>query len=458
MDKKLLDKNQQITLDITGFSAEGSGVGHFEGMAVFVPGAAAGDKLLVHIIMAKKNYAIGKIVKIIKSAKIRCESDCTAFPRCGGCVFRHIKYSAELELKQQRVKDAFQRIGHLCIEPQLILSLEGTKIDRYRNKAQYPVRKESANVSIGFFAEKSHRVIDCKSCKLQPSEFEKILEAFSEWIREKFISVYNEDTKEGLLRHIYLRKAFATGEIMVCAVINSQKLPFADLLISKLIKAEPGIKSIAININTEDTNVILGNKCSIIWGSDYIEDILCDIKVRLSPLSFYQVNHDGAEMLYSKAAQYAALTGKETVLDLYCGAGTIGLTMAKNAKKVIGVEIISEAVRDAVTNAEINNIKNAEFLCMDAEKAALKLQSEKTNCDVVVVDPPRKGCDRELLNVIAEIAPSRIVYVSCDPATLARDCEILTEKGYEIKEATPVDMFPRTAHVETVVLLSHKVR
>jgi len=447
-------KNQQITLDVTGFTAGGSGVGHYEGMAVFVAGAAAGDRLLCHVIKMKKNYAIAKIVKIIKPSKARVEPDCGAFPRCGGCVYRHIKYSAELELKQRRVVDAFERIGRLKIEPEGIIGAVNT--DYYRNKAQYPVRAEDGEVKIGFFAERSHRVINCPDCRLQPPEFYAILAAFAEWIKTESISVYDEETGAGELRHIYIRKAFSTGEIMACAVINGSALPKPDALTGLLLKAAPMIKSVAVNYNTEDTNVILGDECEIFWGGKYIEDILCGLRVRLSPLSFYQVNHAQTERLYAKAAEYAGLSGEETVLDLYCGAGTIGLYLAGMAKRVIGVEIAPEAVENAVENARINGIKNAGFICGDAGQAAEKIRAEGVRPDIIVLDPPRKGCAPELLETVSGLAPERIVYVSCDPATLARDCAIMREKGYEVKKLCPVDMFPRTAHVETITLLQRR--
>lgn len=449
--QKTLEKNQTILIDITGFTSEGGGVGHFEGMAVFVPGAAKGDRVQCLIIKAKKNYAIGKILKIVKPAKIRTTPDCHVFPRCGGCVFRHIRYSAELELKHQRVQDAFSRLGHIDIPPEPIVGADD--IDRYRNKAQFPVRKDGGMVSIGFFAERSHRVVDCHNCLLQPAEFETILDLFADWIQQEKITVYDETAHAGLLRHIYIRKAFATGEIMVCAVVNGRALSAQESLIQKLITL-PAVKSIAVNYNTEDTNVILGSKYDILWGSEFIEDELCGVRVRLSPLSFYQVNRAQAEKLYQKAAEYAGLTGKETVIDLYCGAGTIGLSMARQAKRLIGVEIVPEAVKDARENAANNGIQNAEFLCADAAEAAVTLQKRGIAADVVILDPPRKGCEPELLETVAQLAPQRIVYVSCDPATLARDCALLSEKGYRVQELTPFDLFPRTAHVECVVSMS----
>lgn len=452
MEKYPLTKNQDIMLDITGITAEGSGVGHYDGVAVFVANTAVGDRVECHIIKTKKNYAVGKIKSIVNASADRIAPDCPVFSKCGGCTFRHLAYAAECDLKKQRVADCFNRIGHLDIEPDSVL--KSGSINRYRNKAQYPVRYENGKLSIGFFAPNSHRVINCRDCLLQPKEFSNILMVFEKWITENHITVYNEETHKGLLRHIYIRKAFATNQIMVCAVINGHNLPKQDDLIISLLKTCDNITSIAVNENTNDSNVILGKKCRTVWGCDYIEDILCGVKVRISPLSFYQVNREQAELLYKKAAEYAAVTKNDTLLDLYCGAGTIGLSMAGRVKKLIGVEIIPEAIEDANINAAINGITNAEFICGDAPKAAAILKERGITPDVIIVDPPRKGCAPELLETIAQMNPDRLVYVSCDPATLARDCAILKTKGYEIKQATAVDMFPRTAHVETVVLMS----
>lgn len=454
MEKYPLTKNQDIEIEITGITTEGSGVGHYDGVAVFVPNTAVGDVIECHIIKTKKNYAIGKIKSILKAADARIIPDCDVFEKCGGCAFRHMNYHAECEMKRQRVKDAFERIGHIEIKPEDII--KSGRTNRYRNKAQFPVRSDKNGISIGFFAANSHRVIDCRDCMLQPKEFARILNIFEKWIKKNAITVYNEETKKGLLRHIYIRKAFETNQIMVCAVINGHNLPKKDELIISLIKECDNIVSITVNENTNDSNVILGKKCYTIWGADYIEDILCGVKVRISPLSFYQINHDQAQLLYEKAAEYAGLSKDDVLLDLYCGAGTIGLSMADKVKQVIGVEIIPEAIEDAKINAQINGITNAEFICGDAPEAAEILKNRGIKPDVIIVDPPRKGCAAELLDIIVQMSPKKLVYVSCDPATLARDCAALKEKGYEVKKVTPVDMFPRTAHVETVVQLVRK--
>lgn len=447
-----LVKNQEIELKIEGCSAEGNGVGHYDGMAVFVAGAAVGDTVTAHIIKAKKNYAVAVIKDIITPSPDRITAECPVFRSCGGCAFSHISYDAEKKIKRQRVTDAFQRIGHIDIPVRGVITAE---TERYRNKAQYPVGFDK-DIKAGFYAQKSHRIIDCADCLLQPREFGEIVGAVKSWMREFNISAYNSETGKGLVRHIYLRKGFSTGEIMVCLVINSKSLPKADALADRLFEFS-GVKSFVINENRESTNVILGKKCTTVRGSDYIEDILCGVRIRLSPLSFYQVNRSGAELLYGKAAEYAALTGEETVLDLYCGAGTIGLSMAKNAKKIIGVEIIPEAVRDAKSNAEANGITNAEFFCGDARAAVKMLRSRGIKPDAVILDPPRKGCDREVLECVGEMNPQKIVYVSCDASTQARDCAVLRELGYETLEATPVDMFPRTVHIESVAKLVKKI-
>ncbi|MBQ7637806.1 MAG: 23S rRNA (uracil(1939)-C(5))-methyltransferase RlmD [Clostridia bacterium] len=447
-----LKKNDVITLDITGITSEGSGVGRFGGMAVFVAGAAAGDKLETVIIKSKKNYAIGKIVKIITPSEDRTPSDCCVFPRCGGCVFRHMTYEAELKYKQQRVSDAFVRIGHIDVKVAPITGAPGP--DRYRNKAQYPVEMVNGRLRTGFYAPFSHRVINCRSCLLQPEEFEGILGVICRWAEKYKISAYDEKTRSGLLRHIYLRKGFGTGEIMVCLVINGGKIYKKEQLVSELIKENKNIKTVLININTEDTNVILGSENEVLFGPGYIEDVLCGKRFRLSPLSFYQVNHDQAERLYEKAAEFAIGGGAKTLVDLYCGTGTIGLTMADKVERLIGVEIVPDAVKDAKINAKLNAAENTQFICADAAAAAKELKNRGIRPDAVILDPPRKGCDAELLKTVAEMEPERIVYVSCDPATLARDCAALEALGYKVSEVCPFDMFPRTAHCEVVASLT----
>ncbi|MCM1269914.1 MAG: 23S rRNA (uracil(1939)-C(5))-methyltransferase RlmD [Faecalibacterium sp.] len=451
----ILKKNDEITLDITALSSQGSGIGHYEGMAIFVEGAAVGDKLLIHIIKVKSSYAVGIIKKIIKPSKARIESDCFVSEKCGGCSYRHIRYTQELAVKKQCIQDALERIGGLDVKVDEILCCDES--NHYRNKAQYPVGMDSeGHMLIGFYAKRSHRIIDCRNCRLQPKEFEAILKIIERWSALAGISCYNEETGRGVLRHIYLRKAQTTGQTMVCLVINADDIAKKDALIQMLTSADETICSIVLNINKSRTNVILGEKCITLWGTDYIEDILCGLCFRISPLSFYQVNAKGAEILYTRAREYAALKENETLLDLYCGAGTIGMTMAKDAKQVIGVEIIEQAIENAKENARLNGIDNMRFICSDAGGAAQTLLEEGLKPDVVVLDPPRKGCSRQTIDAVVGMRPSRVVYVSCDPATLARDCKIFEDLGYKTEKATAVDMFPRTVHVETVVQLVRK--
>lgn len=448
----MLKKNDRINLKIESCSSNGSGVGRYNGMAIFVPATAIGDEITAHILKTKKTYAFAKVESIVNPSADRIEPECPVYLKCGGCVFSHMTYDAEKKIKADHVVECFRRIGG--VNPVFEPIIGGDTRNRYRNKAQYPVAEENGEIRTGFYSPHSHRVVHCPDCLLQPSEFEGILGVFSEYVKNFSVSVYDETKHKGLLRHIYIRKGTASGEIMVCAVINGKALPAEDELIEMLLEKEPQIRSIIVNSNMKDTNVILGDKCRTLWGQDTITDILCGLKFRISPLSFYQVNRNQAEKLYNKAAEYANLTGSETVFDLYCGAGTIGLSMAHKAKKIIGVEIVPDAIEDAKINAEINGITNSRFICGDAAEAAEILKNEGIRPEVIILDPPRKGCSPEMLKTAAEMKPDRIVYVSCDPATLARDCGIFADLGYTAVKATPVDMFPGTGHVETVCLLS----
>ena len=449
-----LKKNQVIPLAIDGYTAEGNGVGRYRGLAVFVPRAAEGDRLLVQILKVAKNYACGKIRTVVSPSEDRVAPGCPQYGRCGGCAYRHISYPVELCAKQRRVQDALERIAGLhfaVLKP--IVGAE--RADRYRNKAQIPVGAgRDGEISLGFYAARSHRIVDCAECLLQPPEFSAAMEAFRQWERRTRDSVYDESTGRGRLRHLFLRRAEKTGEVMVCVVVNGNGVHDEPGLAALLREKVPGLKSVVVNSNREKTNVILGGRCRTVWGQDFITDELCGLRFRISPLSFYQVNPRQAERLYRIAGEYAALTGKETVLDLYCGTGTIGLSMAKNAGRVIGVEIVPQAVEDAKKNAAENGIENAEFLCADAAGAAETLKERGVKPDVAVLDPPRKGCAEELVDAVAAMAPARVVYVSCDPATLARDLKRFALRKYKTMEVTPVDMFPRTAHVECVVLMS----
>ncbi len=448
-------KNDEIRLNITTLTSLGSGLGRYEDMAVFVENTAVGDEIIAHIIKVKKNYAVGKIQKIIKPSEDRIVSDCEVSNQCGGCSYRHISYEAELREKKQAVTDAMMRIGAVDMKAADILHIK--EPSGYRNKAQIPVSLGSdGKLNAGFYSKRTHRVVDCNNCRLQMAEFAPIIKAVKKFVAENPVTVYDEETGKGLLRHIYLRRGAKTGQIMVCLVINGDNLPKKDALIKLLTDTDENIKSIVLNVNKDDTNVVLGKKCITIFGSDYIEDELLGLRFRISPLSFYQVNPEGTEILYSKAGEYAALTKDDVLLDLYCGAGTIGLTMANKAKQVIGVEIIPEAIENAKENAQLNSIENARFICDDASGAAKTLYDEGIRPHVVVLDPPRKGCSEDVLKTVADMKPDRVVYVSCDSATLARDCKIFATFGYEVKEYTAVDMFPRTTHCECVALLIRK--
>ncbi len=450
----LVQKNEIVEIEITGMTAQGAGVGHYQGMAVFTPLTAPGDVARVRVVKAAKNYAYGRLEELVSPSADRMEPDCPCFAQCGGCCYRHITYEAELGIKAARVQDALTRIGgfrSLPVRP--ILGADSR--DGYRNKALLPLgTKKDGSLSMGFYAVNSHRIVDCEECRLQPEEFNRAMAAFRQWAAAYGDPVYDEATHSGRMRRLYLRKGEMTGQILACVVVNGNGLHHETELVQALKQAVPGLASVVINSNRERTNVALGQKCRTIYGMDTIEDTLCGLRFKLSPLSFYQVNRTQAERLYEVAARYAGLTGQELLLDLYCGAGTIGLSMAGMARRLLGVEIVPQAVENARENARLNGIENAEFFCGDAGEAARMLAERGERPDVIVLDPPRKGCSPDLVRTVAEFGPKRIVYVSCDPATLARDLKLFAELGYPPVEAMPVDMFPGTAHVETVVLLS----
>lgn len=449
-----LKKNDEIKLDITAVTSEGSAIGRYGELAVFVRGAVPGDRITAHVIKVSKNYAVAIIKNIITPSADRIESDCPVSDKCGGCSFRNMTYERELEFKKSIVEENIRRIGHIDFKTEEIIAADSTEC--YRNKAQYPVSIQSGCFTAGFYAYKSHRIIPAKSCRLQPKEFERGLEAVEKWALQNGITSYDEKTGKGLLRHIYFRKAFATGEIMACAVINGKTLPNSEMLVLLLQEAFSNLKSVVVNINTEKTNVILGRKTKVIWGEDKITDILLGKKFVVSAESFYQVNHAQCEKLYEAAAEFAQLNSDQILLDMYCGAGTIGITMADKCKQLFGIEIVPSAIDNARENARLNNIQNAEFICADAFEGANLLTEKGIKPDTVILDPPRKGCQKELFDVIENLGINRIVYVSCNSATLARDLEILNSKGYALKRLKAADMFPRTPHVECVALIERK--
>ena len=448
----MLKKNEVYRSEITDLTSEGNGVCHIDEIAVFVPNTAIGDVLDVKIVKVLKNYAFGIIDKIITPSPDRICDNCGVYSKCGGCLFRHISYEAECRTKQSIVENAFRRIGGL--EPVFEDFCGSENISHYRNKAQYPLANINGKAVCGFFAPRSHRLIPVTNCNLQPEIFTDILEFVLNYINEKKISAYSENDNTGLVRHIYLRQGAHSGEIMLCIVARKDISRQLSALCSQIVSKFPKIKSIILNINPDKTNVILGNKCITLFGSDTISDTMCGNMIEISPLSFYQINTFQAEKLYAKALEYAEPSQNDVIADLYCGAGTIGLSMAHMTKKIIGIEIIPEAIENAKSNALHNNISNAEFYCGDAGKIFGMLHNEGCSPDIIVVDPPRKGCSQETLDLIADAAPHKIIMISCNPATAARDAKILSSLGYSTDKVSGFDLFPRTGHVECVVLMS----
>ena len=452
-----LQKNQILTLRIERLSSDGSGVAHSaDGEAVFVPGTAPGDEARVRIVKDCGRYAFGILDELLTPSPDRIPVDCPVAGPCGGCSLRHLDYAAELRAKQESVLDAFRRIGGL--EVPVLDILPSPDVDRYRNKVQFPVGIDKNGVPcIGFYAGRTHRIVPCPDCKLQPSVLNEIGNALCAFFARQGIRPYDEQSGKGLVRHIFLRRGAHSGQIMVCLVCTRAKLPHAEQLCTALREQFPAISTILLNVNAKNTNVILGSENHILYGPGYIEDPLCGVPVRLGPLSFYQVNTLAAERLYGVAAQYAQLTPDDTLLDLYCGMGTIGLSMAGQCRELIGVEIVPEAIESAKANAARMGeavAAKSRFFCADAGQAATQLAAEGLHPDIVMLDPPRKGCDEATLSAVVRMAPRRVVYVSCNPATAARDAAWLEQNGYHAEKVQPVDLFPRTKHCECVIALS----
>ncbi len=443
-------KNASLTLEITGYTAEGMGVARWEGRVVFIPGTILGERWEVQLLKVKTNVAWGRAVRLLAPSPERVELDCPLAGRCGGCQYRHMTYEEELRAKRQRVQDALTRVGGVSLEPPQVLGAENPL--RYRNKVQFPVAQEKRGLAVGYYRSRSHDVLDVDDCLLQPETVTTLRRAFKGWMERYRVPAYDEGTCQGLIRHLYVRTNQA-GEALCCVVANGTRLPHAPELVQSLRQAVPTLAGLVLNTNTKDTNVILGPNYRTIWGRDFLEERLCGMTFRLSVPSFFQINRAQTERLYAQALEFAGLTGQETVLDLYCGIGTISLALAQRAGQVIGAEIVPEAVQDAQANAARNQVPNARFLCGDAGEAAFQLAAEGVRPQVICVDPPRKGLAPEVPEILASMAPERIVYVSCDPATLARDVKRFGELGYPAVKAQAVDLFPRTAHVETVVLL-----
>ncbi len=447
----MLEKNRQYEACVTDYTAEGAGVAHVEGCAVFIPNAIAGEKYRIRIEKAAKTWAAGKIVEILEKSPHRLQRECPISASCGGCDFWHMDYAEETRLKAERVRQCLNRIGGESLTEMPILAAPTCK--GYRNKAQYPVASQKGRVIAGFFKAGTHQVVENETCLILPPDTDRVRHIVIDYVNQFGISAYDETTGKGLLRHIYVRRGEVSGQVLVCLAVNGRKLPHSEVLVDRL-KAVPGFTTLVLSVNTKKGNTVLGDEEIVLFGPGYIEDTLCGLTFRLSPRSFYQVNHHQAERLYEAAIAQAQITKEDLVLDLYCGVGTITLAMAKAAGRVIGVEVVEQAVIDAKENAKRNGIKNAEFFCSDAGKDALALEEQGIRPDVVVVDPPRKGLNADAIEALSRMSPKRIVYVSCDPATLARDVALLKDRGYRLQSAQAADLFPRCSHVESIVCLS----
>lgn len=448
-----LRKNDSIRLEITAVGHEGNGVGRYEGMAVFVPMTAPGDVIRARVVKVRRQYAFGIVEEVLIPSRDRISNDCPVYRQCGGCALRHLSYGAELRVKEGWAADNLRRIGGVELAPEPILP--SPRNSRYRNKAQYPIRMVDGRVRAGFFARRSHRPVPVEDCLLQPEGFQDIVKTVTGFLEEKGIPPYDEERHAGLVRHLFIRQAEATGQVMVWLVLNGEVLPFHEELIGRLREACPGLASFGVDRNRNRTNVIFGGTLQTLYGGDTITDVLQGVPLTLSPLAFYQVNRGGAERLFATALEYADPAPGDRLLDLYCGAGVVGLSMAHAVGELIGVEVVPQAVENARQNAQGTGVGNARFLCADAGEAAERLLAEGWRPDIVVLDPPRKGADAGVIGCIGALAPRKVVYISCDSATLARDVKRLSEHGYRVRRYRPVDLFPRTANVECCCLLEN---
>lgn len=455
----MVEKNKEYIFDIISQGYEGEGIAKIDNKyPIFIEGALKGEKVKVRIVKVNKNFAYGKLMEVLEASEERVNPPCAIYKRCGGCKLQHASYKAQLDFKWDRVKDCVSKIGKL--DPTIVkypLGMENPW--RYRNKVQLPIGLINGEVKIGFFAPRSHDIIDMESCLIQDEIGDKVVKLTREWIEKFNIRPYNVDgeyDEKGIVRHIMIRRGFTTNEVMIVLVTNGENLPHKEEFVDLMVKNIPGIKSVIQNINSKKTNVILGLESKTLWGEDTISDYIGDFRFNISPLSFFQVNPIQTEVLYGKALEYANLTGNEEVFDAYCGTGTITLFLSQKAKKVYGVEIIPQAIDNAWINAKENKVENVEFFVGESEVVIPDLINKGVKADVVVVDPPRKGCDKKLLDAITNIDAKKIVYVSCDPSTLGRDLQVLEENGYKTLEVQPVDMFPNTAHIENVALLIKK--
>lgn len=447
----MLEKNGIYEATITDYTAEGQGIAHIEGIAVFIPNAIAGERVLVRIETVRKTWAAGKITELLEKSPHRVNRECPVAKLCGGCDFWHMDYAEETRLKAARVQACLNRLAREQLTSLPILA--APDCHGYRNKAQYPVSSRKGRAYAGFFRAGTHDVVENSRCLILPEMTDRAKDAVIDYVNQYRVPVYDENTHTGLLRHIYVRRGAVSGQILVCLVVNGRRLPHVPELVERLKKI-PGFTTLVLSLNTKKGNAVLGDEFVTLYGPGFIEDTLCGLNFRLSPRSFYQVNHHQAQRLYQAAIALADISKNDLVLDLYCGVGTITLAMAGAAGRVMGVEVIPQAVEDAQDNARRNGIENAEFFCADAGAAALKLEADGIRPDVITVDPPRKGLNTDAIEAITRMSPKRLVYISCDPATLARDVALLKERGFRVEKALAADLFPRCAHVETVVLLS----
>lgn len=446
-------KNESYVVDIVDLTHEGAGVARVNGFTLFVPNTLPGERAKIKVVGVKKGFGFGRLEELIEESPERVEPPCPIYKWCGGCQLQHLSYEGQLEYKRKLVEDVLTRIGKLEDVPVLSTLGMGEEPWRYRNKAQVPVGERNGRIITGFYQKRSHEIVEMDSCIITGDTNDDAVQAVKEIVNQYNITAYNEEKHKGILRHIIARYGKTTGDLMIVLVTNGQDLPQRKKIVEDIRKALPEIKSIVQNVNSKRTNVIFGEETRVLWGAEYIYDFIGDIKFAISARSFYQINPDQTKVLYDQALQYAELNGDETVIDAYCGIGTISLFLAQKAKKVYGVEIVPEAIEDARRNAELNNIHNAEFAVGKSEDVIPEWKKQGITPDVIVVDPPRKGCDEDLLKTIIEMKPKRVVYVSCNPATLARDLRILEDGGFKTVEVQPVDMFPQTTHVEAVAKL-----
>ncbi|MFO7296213.1 MAG: 23S rRNA (uracil(1939)-C(5))-methyltransferase RlmD [Clostridia bacterium] len=447
-------QNREYEMLVEDIGVDGEGIGRIDGFTMFVEGALPGEKVRIRALKVGKNFGYGELLEVIAPSPDRVNPPCPYSKRCGGCSLQHLSYSAQLKFKTRRVRDTLQRIGNITdVKVHETIGMDNPW--RYRNKAQFPVGMAGGSLAIGFFAPRSHDIVDMDKCIINHRINDSVIRIMRDFIQSYSIPVYDESAHRGVIRHVVTKVGFKTGHVMVVIVTNGRNLPHKDKLVELLKDNIPGITSIVQNINPKKTNVILGQENITLWGQDYITDILGGLTFKISPLSFFQVNPVQTEILYGKTLEYAGLNGTEIVMDLYCGIGTISLLLARNARKVYGIEEVPQAVQDAWENARINGISNVEFVEGKAEDVIPRMVDSGIHADVVVLDPPRKGCDQAVLEALARMAPPRIVYVSCNPATLARDLKFLAEQGYKVLEVQAVDMFPHTTHVECVAWMSH---